>query len=345
MYRRTVAPLLAIMVAVSACVDVSPPWAGSSAENNVDAGRASGGSGGGIIDAAEPGGIPDVPTGAGGGAISAGGAMNAGGAMATGGTSGSPSASGGFEVATSTAAGSGGIIATGGMPRSGGVVGSGGTVPVGGTAATGGVAAIDGAVATWDASSGCGTTKSDLRETLTFSFGPGVAPLTAPTTTLSGATTFSFSTAGPSSNPDLCSKGCAVLSVHFAEDVPANQASAAQRMFSAPVSLVGATVSFRYAIDNPAQVPVRLQVYATSDASAGWKWAAPTTVDGEALTAYSAATGFASETLSPRDDPYGYCASATKIVGLQVQNTVAITSATAGTVTIYIDSLAITSPP
>jgi hypothetical protein len=86
------------------------------------------------------------------------------------------------------------------------------------------------------------------------------------------------------------------------------------------------------------------QVYATGDAGVHWAWGSPTTVSGAGLAVYSAATGFAAETLSPVDDPDGYCASATKLVGLQVPNTAAITSATAGTVTIYIASLGVSSP-
>jgi len=86
------------------------------------------------------------------------------------------------------------------------------------------------------------------------------------------------------------------------------------------------------------------QVYATGDANGGWRWASPSTVSGAGLAAYAAATGFATKSLSPVDDPDGYFASATKVVGLQVQNTAAITSATAGTLTIYIVSLAVSTP-
>jgi hypothetical protein len=184
------------------------------------------------------------------------------------------------------------------------------------------------------------TTKSTFSETDTFN--SSVSPLTITGSGLP-SNTLTFSTTGPSSNPALCASGCAVLTVHFPASLEVNQGTQAIRIFSAPINLVGATISFSYAIDNPAQVPVRVQVYVTGD-SPSWTWGAPTTLDGTGLAAYSAATGFATETLDPVDDPFGYCASDTKVVGLQVQNTTAITSTTAGTVTIYIASLEI-SPP
>ena len=182
-----------------------------------------------------------------------------------------------------------------------------------------------------------GTTKSTFSET--FKFNTSVSPLEVPTTP-SSATTFTFSTTGPASNTSLCSNGCAVLSVHFIDNQAAYYTSAALQTFSAPVNLMGATVAFSYAIDNPAQVPVQVQVFVTD----GWKWGTPTTVGGTGLAAYSPPTGFAAETLSPVDNPNGFCASATKVVGLQVQNATPITSTTAGTVTIYIASLGITVP-
>jgi hypothetical protein len=129
--------------------------------------------------------------------------------------------------------------------------------------------------------------------------------------------------------------------VHFSENQ--DQTASVVRAFSVPVNLVGATIAFNYAVDNPAQVPVRVQVYVSGDAP-GWRWGTPTSVEGAGLAAYSAATGFAAETLSPVDDPGSFCASATKLAGLQVQNSAAITSTTAGTVTIYIVSLGITAP-
>jgi hypothetical protein len=101
-------------------------------------------------------------------------------------------------------------------------------------------------------------------------------------------------------------------------------------------------------VDAAGGVPAR--AYATGDASAGWTWGTITTVSGTGLTAYEPANGFtALSTVPPLVDQTRssgtYCASATYVVGLQMQNTSSISSSTAGPVTIYIGSITITPPP
>ncbi len=362
------------MLVAGSCVDLSPPWgrglgmggeagnapAGAIPGPGTDAdgtgGMAQAGSGDGTVAAGGASGFFEDTGGHGTGGstggetvLSSGGSNDpgTGGSVlvgASGGTGGNAKLDGGGT------SGSGGAVATGGMSARGGAAGTGGVPAGGGVPARGGTA-IGGAVATGGsvssttgsggATAACGTTKSAFSET--DKFNASVSPLSVAGSKLSSNTTFTFSTTGPSSNAALCTNGCAVLAVRFTDGLAANEASSAIRTFSAPTNLVGATISFSYAIDNPAQVPVRVQVYVTGDAPS-WRWGAPTTLQGSALATYSAATGFAAETLAPVDDPNGYCASATKIVGLQIQNTTAITSATAGTVTIYIASLGI-SPP
>jgi hypothetical protein len=109
-------------------------------------------------------------------------------------------------------------------------------------------------------------------------------------------------------------------------------------------NLVGATITFAIAIDNPG-VPIQIQVYTSGDAGTGLPWAAPTTITGGALAPYAAAKGFKDLSLAPLDGKTNkYCASASGFIGLQVQNTTAITLANAGTVTIYIGKIEVKPP-
>jgi hypothetical protein len=120
--------------------------------------------------------------------------------------------------------------------------------------------------------------------------------------------------------------------------------------FAPAISLVGATVTFSLAVDNPGttQVPIQIQAYSQGDATSTYAWTKPVTVGGASLVAYAAATGFQDLTLPVTDyvsTTGKYCASVTAAIGIQVMNTAAITSSNAGTVTVYISKITITPPP
>jgi hypothetical protein len=120
-------------------------------------------------------------------------------------------------------------------------------------------------------------------------------------------------------------------------------------LFSPRANLVGATVTLSIAVDNPGgQVPIQLLAFAAGDASTSYSQAVPTAVAGSDLTAYAPARGFGTISVviaGHTGSPGVFCASDTAFIGLEVQNTSAITSANAGTVTAYIRSMTVTPPP
>ena len=278
------------------------------------------------------GGSPSV-----GGSIGSGGYTNSGGSVGIG---GSTNADSGTNPDVSV--GTGGIVGSGGTTGAGGVVGSGGTTGAGG-AGTGGTSAAT-----------CGTTKSTFAQTITFGARDGGSgPLaTSPATPPAGAQ-LTYTTEGPTTNPTLCTAGCAALSMNYVASTSAYSTSvSAIEFLSPPTNLVGSTVTFTIAIDDPGtKAPIQLQAYATGDASSQWSWSAGTNISGTGLTAYAAENTPAgagktfSTTLADHTGrPGTYCASATNIIGLQLQNIGAITAANAGPVTIYITSITITPP-
>ena len=314
---------------------------------------------------------PDGPAGTGGfigtggnasagGSIGSGGITSAGGAVASGGTTSSGGTVGADGPANQDSgpdapASTGGIVGTGGIGSTGGTSGNGGTLGTGGIVGTGGSVGTGGTVGTGGAgtggATGCGTAKSTFTQTLTF--GGGLGPLaTSPSTPPAGAQ-LTYTTVGPAVNPTLCSAGCAALSMNFANGTAIYSASvSAVEFFSPLANLVGSTLTFTIAIDNPGtRVPIQVQAYATDNASMQLSWSAGTSVYGSALTAYAAentpaGAGKAISTtlVDHTGRPATYCASATYSVGLQLQNMAAITSANAGLVTVYITRVTITPP-
>jgi hypothetical protein len=291
-----------------------------------------------------------------GGAIGTGGALGSGG-NSSGGTSGGASTGG--VVSSGGVTGSGGDSSAGGASASGGATAAGGTVGTGGVTGSGGKAGTGGAVTTGgtlaaggSTTAGCGTTKSTVSQT--FNFAAGAGTLVLGPGSVSGSQV-NYVTAGPKAKPALCSatSGCGALSVPFVSGAAAYKPfGLAVENFAPAISLVGATVTFSLAVDNPGttQVPIQIQAYAQGDATSSYAWTNPVTVGGASLDAYAAATGFKDLTLSVTDyvSPTAgtkYCASVTAAIGIQVMNTAAITSSNAGTVTVYISKITITPPP
>ena len=125
----------------------------------------------------------------------------------------------------------------------------------------------------------------------------------------------------------------------------------ADKVFSPTINLVGATVTFNIAVDDPGtKTPIRLQVWAGGDASSGWTWGPTTSLSGTDLTDYDPANGFTAFSTVPllgdqTRSSGTFCAAATYVVGLQLQNTADINVSVAQTVRIYIGSVTITPPP
>jgi roadblock/LC7 domain-containing protein len=238
--------------------------------------------------------------------------------------------------------GTGGITGLGGSSSVGGVIVTGGVI---GAVATGGIVGTGGATI-----SGCGTTKSTVAQT--FNFAAGVGTLALGPGSVSGAQV-KYATSGPAAKPALCSStfGCAALSVPFVSGAAAYTPFAmAVENFAPAISLVGSTVTFSMAVDNPGttQVPIQIQAYSQGDATATYAWTKPVTVGGSSLDAYAAATGFKDLTLPVTDyvsTTGKYCAAVAAAIGIEVMNTAAITSSNAGTVTIYISKITVTPPP
>lgn len=332
---------------------------------------ATGGAAGSTSTTGGAAGAPSITGGGAGTPLATGGdrPVATGGTWATGGTGGTGASSGsGGSTNVDAATGSGGVPGTGGAPGTGGHTSSdgssgsggskdsgspvtggtattGGTVATGGAVETGGTAAAGGVVETGGTSAGaCGTAKSTFSETITFAVPDGGAsPLTlGPTTSpIPAGAQLGYTKAGPASNPTLCNAGCATLSMPYTSGSASFKGPQAFQTLIPVINLVGATITFAIAIDNPG-VPIQVQVWASGDASTGLPWAAPTTITGGALNAYAAAKGFKDVSLAPIDGKTNkYCASASGFIGLQMQNTTAITNANAGTVTIYIGNIAV----
>jgi hypothetical protein len=240
--------------------------------------------------------------------------------------------------------GSGGAVSSGGETGSGGAIGSGGTTGTGGVTGSGGTASTGGG-----GTGGCGRNPSTLSSTTSFAAGLGSL---IPNYNSISAARLAFVTTGPASNSGLCSPtaGCAALSVPYSAGTSAFAGwVTAYLLFSPRANLLGATVTLDIAVDNPGgQVPIQIMAFATGDASASYSQALPTTVAGANLSAYAPTSGFNAISLVVEDHtgmPGVFCASNTAFIGLEVQNTSAITSANAGTVTAYIRSITVTPPP
>jgi hypothetical protein len=299
---------------------------------------ATGGTGGLSVS----GGSTSVDAAAGTGGVSVlGGALGTGGGTSSGGSSGSGGSHGGSPMTggTPTTGGSGpsgGVVRTGGTGASGGVVGSGGATASGGVMGTGGASGT-----------ACGTAKSTFNETVTFALlDGGTSPLAlGPTTSpVPAGAQLGYTNVGPASNPTLCNAGCATLSMPYTLGTAQYKGPQAFQSFVPVINLVGATITFAIAIDNPG-VPIQVQVFASGDASTGLPWATPTTISGGQLSAYAAAKGFKDLSLAPVNGTTDkYCASASGFIGLQFQNTTAINNLNAGTVTIYIGKITVRPP-
>jgi hypothetical protein len=273
---------------------------------------------------------------AGGSTVGASGGTSSGGVVSAGGDTGSGGAS-----SAGGASGTGGVTGSGGSTSSGGVVGTGGAIGSGGAIGTGGKSGTGGSTVT-----GCGTTKSTVSQT--FDFATDLQALSLGPNSTSGSV--KHVTAGPSAKPSLCSatSGCAALSVPFSSAAAYAAYALAVENFAPAINLVGSTVTFSLAVDNPAQVPIQIQAYAQGDVTATYAWTQPATVGGASLLAYSAASGFKDLALPVTNyvsTTGKYCAAVTAAVGIQVQNTAAITSSNAGTVTVYISKITVTPPP
>jgi hypothetical protein len=225
--------------------------------------------------------------------------------------------------------GLGGGMGSGGATSSGGNTGSGGATSTGGTGY-------------------CGATPSTLSRT--YSFAAGLGSLIPNNDSIPGAR-LSFVTSGPASNPGLCSStsGCAALSVPYSAGTSAMSGwVTAYVTFSPRANLVGATVTLTVAVENSGdKVPIQILAFATGDASTNYSQTVPTAVSGSNLTAYAPARGWNTISVVVTDhtgNPGVFCASSTAFIGLEVQNTSAITSANAGTVTAYISSMTVAPP-
>jgi hypothetical protein len=107
--------------------------------------------------------------------------------------------------------------------------------------------------------------------------------------------------------------------------------------------MVGSTIRFNIAVDNPGNTPVQVEAFTQGDPSTNLTWGPPAIVSGTTLTPYAPSAGFKDLTLAVTSAGK-YCASQTYRLGIQIQNTAAITSANTGTVTVYIHSITITPP-
>ena len=287
-----------------------------------------------------------------GGASPVGGAIGTGGASGFGGNSSvgtSGGATGGGVVSSGGVTGSGGdssaggATATGGTTAGGGTVGTGGVTGTGGKAGTGGAVVTGGIVATGGSTTvGCGTTKSQYSQT--FNFATDLQALSLGIDSTGGSV--KYVTTGPSSNPTLCKvgAGCGVLVMPFTSAAAYAAYALAVESFAPSINLVGATVTFSLAVDNPAQVPIQIQAYAQGDATSAYAWTNPATVAGASLLPYAASIGFKDITLTVADytsTKGKYCAALTGAIGIQLQNT----ASNAGTVTVYISKITITPPP
>jgi hypothetical protein len=309
----------------------------------------------------------DAPLGAGGivgsggrlsldGAAGAGGILGSGGSAAGGALDGSPSggviAAGGATgldgaLSLDAAGGAGGVLESGGSTSSGGAVATGGATGSGGKTGSGGVVTTGGTVGTGGSTvAGCATTKSTFSQT--FDFSADLQALTLGPNSTSGSVKRAI--VGPATKPTLCTAtaGCAALSVPFSSAAAYAAFALAVENFTPTINLVGSTVTFSLAIDNPAQVPIQLQAYTQGDVTATYAWTNPATVGGASLLPYAASIGFKDLALSVTNfvsTTGKYCAAVTAAIGIQVMNTAAITSANAGTVTVYISKITVTPPP
>lgn len=227
----------------------------------------------------------------------------------------------------------GGAMANGGTPASGGI-GSGGVIGTGGDSTTGGASGTGGVPVE------CGTVKTNYYERILFRPNEGSgALLTSPTPFPSGAQLTNVKS-GPSPNPNLCLLGCDALKMSYTTGTVPHTFVGVVRFFDTPVNLTDSKISFSLTIDNPSNIPIEVKVYTTGDASTNWAWGTATTLSGETLAPYTAGDTFKDATLFPANGSV-YCTSATKIVGLLLQNTQPITSENDGTVTVYFNALTI----
>jgi hypothetical protein len=145
-------------------------------------------------------------------------------------------------------------------------------------------------------------------------------------------------------NPTLCATGCATYTLAFAAGRKAWVGSGMTHWFAPPVNLVGSTLTLSMAIYNPG-VPLQLQSFAIGDANANSTWSQPGQLLGTGLPPYDGANGlkdFSLKIVDHTNPGQGtFCASAGAGVGMNLQNTDAITAANAGTVTVYISNVSI----
>ncbi len=271
-----------------------------------------------------------------GGVVAQSGASN-GGVVAQSG------ASNGGVVAQSGAS-NGGVVAQAGAPAGGATTtGVGGAaVGAGGTAGKGGTSTQTGTGGTTTSGgSSCGTTPSTFSQQLAFPASSGALQLLtdgSPAATLK----FGTSVASPAANPTLCSGNCAALSATFAASgTPGATDARVVQMFSVNTNLVGATLTASIAVDNPAAVPVQVQLLTGGDAAVGWAWGNSILLTGATLAPYAVASGFRDVSVLVTDKAK-FCASATYYVALWLDT--ASTPTTAGTVTVYIKNITITPP-
>jgi hypothetical protein len=291
-------------------------------------------------------GAPDTSGAARGGSPGTGGGLGGSAALDAAIGADSATGSGGKSTNTDGALGSGGAVSLDGAIGSGGKTSLDGPLGTGGHSGTGGTSGTGGATV-----SACGTAAAST-VSQTFSFASDLEALSIDTTSSASGSQLKHVTAGPTANPTLCTSvsGCAALSLTFASGTAAYKAFAlAIESYAPSVNLVGSTVTFSLAVDNPGTtVPIQIQAYAQGDKSANYAWTQPTTVGGANLLAYEAETQFTDLTLHVTDYTSAtggqYCSAVTGAIGIQLQNTDAITASNAGTVTIYISKITITPP-
>lgn len=250
---------------------------------------------------------------------------------ATAGTTGGLTVTGGTVSNTTASVGTGGVTAT-----SSSVVGLGGkTSSAGGTSSTTVISTVV-----------CDTTRSTKPSEIT-TFGCGKAGFELNTAASNNTNaTFTVTKVSPLGGPrNLCTDGCAVLTLPFiAGDLASTKGAVVDKGFAATTSLVGAKIVARIAINKPApNTPIQFKLFAQTG-SPDWIMAERAITD---TSEYALSTG-------AKDYEYvivdrlvvgkQFCSAQTLRYGLQVQTAGTISDETAGSVSIYVQSISLITP-
>ncbi|MGE5786581.1 MAG: hypothetical protein ACM3ZE_18435 [Myxococcales bacterium] len=264
------------------------------------------------------------------------------GASSVGGGAQAPAAGG----ATQALAVSG---ATGGAGVSSSTTGTGGvTVDTRASTASGGTAVAGG-----------GTTASSIVSTVICN--------TAPTTKPSEVTTFGCGKAGfelnasassnnnatfavtkvsPLGGPrNLCDDGCAVLTLPFVTgDVAWSKGAVVDKGFASTTSLVGSKIVARIAINKASlSTPIQFKLFAQTG-SPDWIMAERAVTDTSEYALSTGAKDYEYVIVDRLVAGKQFCSAQTMRYGLQVQTAGSITEETAGSVSIYIQSISLITP-